>query len=637
MSKKTSGIQLAGLIGLSFISSVFHTASAATIVDADSDGLIEINSLDDLNEIRNDLTGKTLYGNNGGCPSTGCFGWELTRDLDFDTNHNGVIDSGDWNGGKSWVPLHLLNGVVFDGNSHSIANFLIATPDIEDYSDGGGRYRYGFIALAYGSTIRNLRLLKPTVLADGSSIPTDYSLSIGSIAASSEFGLLENCTVENATVSFTRPSVLAPMQYISNVGGVVGDVYGNAQNPMTLSGIHFNGSVSAQDDHFAGGITAYLNGATILDSSSQGSITASRLGGIAGLAFHSTIFNTYSTASVTSTQYYAGGLIGNDMSGNFDSIYATGTVTTPANALGGGLIGADSTQGNLELNTSYSNSIVNGSYAQLIGGVSANTIILNANTYQVTDPVDATLPMTSSAYTRSITNDALKCATNPIDTSCSDPYALASWNPGIWDFGSSTELPVLHQDSNYPWVSRDTPNATGDSESFSSLRRDYPQYTCDAPVDFQAKQKKTGYVFSASTPDKFDFFDAVRGLQCTGSKQSNGRCNNYEVSYLCDQSSSGGGVSWMGWVNSHTPSSSDPNEVELRSANPPRCSGGSITGIRARIVGTTQSYNGGPQKIHRMSMTSGFQCLNSDNGGGTSCKDYEVRMVCSTRTALTNP
>lgn len=38
--------------------------------DLDNDGLIEINDLADLNEIRNNLDGSSLYGSSIGCPNT---------------------------------------------------------------------------------------------------------------------------------------------------------------------------------------------------------------------------------------------------------------------------------------------------------------------------------------------------------------------------------------------------------------------------------------------------------------------------------------------------------------------------------------------------------------------------------------
>jgi hypothetical protein len=105
--------------------------------DLDDDGLIEINDLADLDEIRNNLDGKTLYGSNIGCPNAedgavngGCIGFELTADLDFDTNVNGKFDSGDihWNDGSGWLPLGTNSdnfSAIFDGNGYQVKNLNI--------------------------------------------------------------------------------------------------------------------------------------------------------------------------------------------------------------------------------------------------------------------------------------------------------------------------------------------------------------------------------------------------------------------------------------------------------------------------------------------------------------------------------
>ena len=101
------------------------TVWSATAVDYDSDddGLIEIDSLAQLDAIRHDrggdggptADGKTAYESafsNAvewmGCHGLeGCSGYELTADLDFDTNGNGTADSGDtyWNNGAGWAPI----------------------------------------------------------------------------------------------------------------------------------------------------------------------------------------------------------------------------------------------------------------------------------------------------------------------------------------------------------------------------------------------------------------------------------------------------------------------------------------------------------------------------------------------------
>lgn len=58
--------------------------------DLDNDGLIEINDLADLNEIHNNLEEACLYGVQSGCPEDACIGFELTTDLDFDSNSESV-------------------------------------------------------------------------------------------------------------------------------------------------------------------------------------------------------------------------------------------------------------------------------------------------------------------------------------------------------------------------------------------------------------------------------------------------------------------------------------------------------------------------------------------------------------------
>ncbi len=115
--------------------------------DVDDDGLIEIQDLEDLNDIRNNITavnysdsyvvnellGNTLYGVNDGCPLDGCNGYELINDLNFDTNNNGLFDEGDrfWNEGKGWQSIgnfDLKFNSEFNGNGYSIYNLIMRRP-----------------------------------------------------------------------------------------------------------------------------------------------------------------------------------------------------------------------------------------------------------------------------------------------------------------------------------------------------------------------------------------------------------------------------------------------------------------------------------------------------------------------------
>ncbi len=124
--------------------------------DPDNDGLIEVSSLAQLNAIRWDLDGdgsvdessdSTNYSSafpnavsGMGCPSTGCEGYELTADLDFDTNNDGKTNvAGDayWNYGDGWDPIGGKFSGKLDGNGKTISNlFIDATAADKDDSYG---------------------------------------------------------------------------------------------------------------------------------------------------------------------------------------------------------------------------------------------------------------------------------------------------------------------------------------------------------------------------------------------------------------------------------------------------------------------------------------------------------------------
>ena len=117
--------------------------------DTDDDGLIEVGSLAQLDAIRYDMDGdgaprsayqgttryaaafpnaSTAAATRMGCPGGACTGYELTTDLDFDTNDDGDIDEDDdyWNNGAGWLPLsNFPSGNVFtatfEGNGHVAA------------------------------------------------------------------------------------------------------------------------------------------------------------------------------------------------------------------------------------------------------------------------------------------------------------------------------------------------------------------------------------------------------------------------------------------------------------------------------------------------------------------------------------
>ncbi len=119
--------------------------SSAIDYDTDDDGLIEISTLRQLNAVREDLDGdgdpgRDPFGRYGtaffgvgsrqGCGGlTGCVGYELGADLDFDTNGSGLADKDDayWNRGRGWFGIGDYAApflAVFEGNGHTLSNLF---------------------------------------------------------------------------------------------------------------------------------------------------------------------------------------------------------------------------------------------------------------------------------------------------------------------------------------------------------------------------------------------------------------------------------------------------------------------------------------------------------------------------------
>ncbi len=340
--------------------------------DTDDDGLIEVSSLAQLDAIRWDLDGDGASNNSGyaaafpnpatgmGCPSAGCVGYELTADLDFDTNGSGEADAGDqyWNDGQGWLPIGRYTA-VFEGNGHTIRNLYFRAEGFEPRGSGL------FQALAETGVIRNVALKN----VDLSGIP----------ALKSSLGR-------------------------SRIGGLVGENWG------TISNAGVTGSVSG--NWVIGGLVAWnRGGGTITDSYSSGEVSAngSKVGGLVGRNWGGRIVRSWSTANVTAgvgeydiSPYWGsgggrdvGGLVGkswHELGAGGDIIqasivgsYATGRVRGGDRSVGG-LVGAnfgdifasyatgDVSGGGWSLGglVGYSEGVISASYA--LGAVSGRAV-----------------------------------------------------------------------------------------------------------------------------------------------------------------------------------------------------------------------------------------------------------------------
>ena len=258
--------------------------------DADDDGLIEVASLAQLNAIRWDLDGNGTATDAGhaaafpdaadgmGCPISGCRGYEVTADLDFDTDGDGAVDADDayWNGGAGWVPLGDATTAwtaTLQGNGHTLAHLFIARPAAQQVGLVGH--------MGQGGSIRNLGL---------------------------------------RAVAVTGGDV---------TGGLVGE-----NNRGVIRGVYVGGQVSGGSS--VGGLVGYNLRGTITTSYATSAVTgrSASVGGLVGFNLRGTVSASYASGAVTSGRF-AAGLVGFSQFGPVTASYAVGAVSA---SFPGGLV-----------------------------------------------------------------------------------------------------------------------------------------------------------------------------------------------------------------------------------------------------------------------------------------------------------
>ena len=431
--------------------------------DADDDGLIEVSLLAQLDAIRHDLDGdgssthpdyaaaftNALAGM--GCPSTGCTGYELTANLDFDTNGSGQPDEGDayWNGNWGWTPIGDPDeafrwNATFDGNGHTISNLYISWGD----TDHVGLFR----ATGSDSIIRNVGL---------ASVDVSGQNSVGALAGSN-----------GGTISHSYTAGIVSGN--SRVGGLVGS---NSGDDITSS--YAAVTVTGRGSNI-GGLVGSVGNTTIATSWSTGDVAGdgNDVGGLVGSASGATVTASYATGNV-SGENYVGGLVGNSSSGgtitasfamsNVTGRYSirrfriSGNVRSVSGGTNiGGLVGYSN---DTAISASYAISVVSGgdtAVGGFVGGTSGGTIV---NSYTATRATrhyasggrverqlvgllgqanDGT-SITDSYWDTQVaglTGQRGK-TTRELQSPTANTGIYANWNPNWWDFGTSRQYPAL--------------------------------------------------------------------------------------------------------------------------------------------------------------------------------------------------
>ena len=365
----------AGLDGVSAQSPVDY--------DADDDGLIEIEWLEQLDAVRWDLDGDGYADDAGnaeryfaafpdaaeymGC-ADGCYGYELARDLDFKSagSYASGAVNGKWTSGNGWLPIGVDEDrafqAVFDGNDRTFANLYISRNSVNQPKaigifghSRGDISRIGVINVDVVGKFSVGGLIGENYGSISSSYSTGKvsgAVNVGGIAGSN-YGTI---TASHADVKLTGLHV---SEYRLAVGGLVGDSGGSINSSFAT------GAVSCEEG-FAGGLIGVANG-NISSSYATGSVSSgntARSGGFVGVVGSANIVSSYATGSVSGDT--VGGFVGSNEAGSLTSSYATGKV------LGMGNTGGFAGESNGNITSSYATGRVSGEYGYTGGFVGYN-------------------------------------------------------------------------------------------------------------------------------------------------------------------------------------------------------------------------------------------------------------------------
>ena len=325
--------------------------STIPLIDANGNGLIDIYTAEELNNMRHNLAGTSYktsgatmaFANTKGCPGGACHGYELIADIDLlsvlDKNENGMIDTTivgkveviDIAMGKdmSWEPIGInatrkrFTG-TFEGNNHTIANLWVNVA-----SSTGDAYAGLFGVTDGGATIRNVGIISGSM--HSSSRTSSYSG--GLVGYGSTVSITNSYFSGGGNISSSSASSSSSPRSYSHSGGLVGQ-----GRTVSITNSYFSGgdisstSSSSYSSSYSGGLVghstssltitnSYFSGGGDISStsSSSSSLTSSYSGGLVGRGNTVSITNSYfsgaggvssSASTSSSSSSYSGGLVG---------------------------------------------------------------------------------------------------------------------------------------------------------------------------------------------------------------------------------------------------------------------------------------------------------------------------------------
>ena len=370
-------------------------------VDRNDNGLIEIDSLLDLHNMRHNLAGTSYrassstplasVGNSFGCPDTGCFGYELMRDLDFDGDDD---DGGTWSGNGD-------DGYTLDSHDHQADYFPVDEDGAGGWLPiGDGNNPFAAVFDGNGRSIRNLAIRRDQ---------THVGLfgAIGDKAAIRNLGLIDN--LADYTGSSVGPT---------HIGGLAG-----LQLSASITASYATGAATGAADggdisrYYVGGLVGYMDGSITASyatgAADGGDGDSDRAGGLVGYMVDGSITASYATGAAAGGDGdfdYVGGLVGWQAGGSITASYATG-------AVGGG-------GGNFD----YAGGLVGRQ-----GGSITASYGFGEATGELEGPAGPAKPEGVET--------AAQLTVDNVDPSWNDA-SKNTW--GAWDFGDGTQIPALN-------------------------------------------------------------------------------------------------------------------------------------------------------------------------------------------------
>ena len=464
-------------------------------IDQDNDGLIELCDLDALDAIRYQLDGSGYRESfdaakiTAGCPSSGCDGYELRSDLDFnaDDSYRDITEKEAWTSGLGWLPIgDQLNffTATFEGNGHTISNLYInrpsdyvglfkATTKLAKISDlvlsqinikgnsyvgglaghnaGGVTYigveggrlmgagnNVGGLFGANAGTIINGDVMLERIESDGDGLGGLVGYSEGHITYSVADTSLSGISQVGGLVGLSSGGMLGNNRADGTargsdyVGGLVG------LNRGRINASHAEGNVISDGSYSGGLVGANGRGGRIADSQVSGAVSGNLYaGGLVGWNKDGEITSSFAVNQVDGTSD-VGGLVGwNDEGGQISNTYASSFVGGVHRV--GGLVGSNKgvvsdsfANGQVVASGEHTGGLIGWSYAHQTRYAAMTRVIHSYWDSEATGVLlSAGGSLRTTAQLKSPTASGLLGET------------FESWDVADWDFGTSEQYPIL--------------------------------------------------------------------------------------------------------------------------------------------------------------------------------------------------